>query len=71
VALIVGLKHLDKTPVIYNAEVVWGHPSGSVEADILTGPVEFSAERLEEIVERLPELLAGLQRAIRRGHPAT
>ena len=70
VALEISLKHLHKAPTIESADVVWGHPSGGVEASILSAPVDFSMERLVSLVEQLPDLLIGLQRAIRRGHPA-
>jgi hypothetical protein len=71
VALDVSVKHSHKTPVIDAAEVAWGHPSAEIEADILMAPVEYSAERLDEIVGQLPELFDGLQRAILRGCPET
>ena len=69
VALSVSLKHLHKTPSIVSAEVVWGHPSGYVEASVLPASVEFSSDRLERLIERLPELFTALKQAIRRGRP--
>ena len=70
VALVIALKHLSGSPIIDCADVVWGHPSGRIEVDILPAPVDFSGERLMDLIERLPDLLAGLQRALRRGRPA-
>ncbi|WP_342724757.1 hypothetical protein AAFG07_38215 [Bradyrhizobium sp. B097] len=67
-ALLVSLKHLHKTPSLDSAEVVWGHP-GYIEASVLPACVEFSADRLAELIERLPSLFTALKQAIRRGHP--
>jgi hypothetical protein len=69
VALSLSLKHLHKSPLIDSADVVWGHPSGYVEASVLPAPVEFSSDRLAELIERLPELFTALKQAIRRGRP--
>ena len=69
VALSVSLKHLHQTPLIDSADVVWGHPRGYVEASVLPASVEFSSDRLVELVERLPELFIALKQAIRRGRP--
>lgn len=70
IALTVNLKHLNHPmPLIESADVVWGHPSGCVEASLLTAPVEFSPERLAEVVGRLPDLFAALKQAVRRGRP--
>jgi hypothetical protein len=71
VALSVGLSRLDKTPMIFSADVAWGSPSGHVEASLLAEPVVFSAENLEQVVSRLPELFTALQRALMRGRPST
>jgi len=70
VALGIALKHLNARPIIDSVDVVWGHPSGRLEADILPAPVDFSGERLTDLIGRLPDLLAGLERALRRGRPA-
>ncbi len=69
VALSASLKRLHKTPSIDSADVVWGHPSGYVEASVLPASVEFSSDRLVELIERLPELFTALKQAIRRGRP--
>jgi hypothetical protein len=69
VALDVGLAHLDTTPLIHWADVVWGSPHAHVEAHLFPEPVVFSEENLGEVLRRLPELLAALQEALRRGRP--
>ncbi|MDX3970107.1 MAG: hypothetical protein QHD01_26385 [Bradyrhizobium sp.] len=69
VALSVSLKHLDKSPSLHSADVVWGHPSGYVEASLLPTSVEFSPNHLAKVIEGLPELFTALKQAIRRGRP--
>jgi hypothetical protein len=68
-AMSVSLKHLRKTPSIDSADVVWGHPGGYVEASLLSASIEFSSDRLAELIERLPELFTALKQAIQRGRP--
>jgi len=68
-ALEVSLKHVNKAPSLVSADVVWGHPSGYVEASVLPECVEFSPDHLAELSKRLPELFAALKQAIRRGRP--
>ena len=46
VALVVSIKHLNRTPMIDSAEVVWGN--GRVELAVLADPVEFSAANLDQ-----------------------
>ena len=70
VALSVSLKHVHKTPSIDSADIVWGYPSGYVEANVVPVSVEFSPDRLVELIERLPELFTALKEAIRRGQPS-
>jgi len=69
IAFSVSLKHLNKTPSIDSADVVWGHPSGYIEASLLPASVEFSSDSLAKVDEGLPELFGALQQAIRRGRP--
>ena len=68
-ALSVSLKHLHKTPSIDSADVVWGHPGGYIEASVFPASVEFSTDRVVELIKRLPELFIALKQAIRRGRP--
>src|SRR5438132_11169374 len=44
VALFVSLCHLGTEPMIDSADVVWGHPSGHLEASLLEGRIMISAE---------------------------
>ncbi|WP_407167342.1 hypothetical protein [Bradyrhizobium sp. ORS 111] len=69
VALSVSLKHLHKAPSLVHADVVWGHPSGYIEASVLPACVEFSRDRLADLIKRLPELFTALKQALRRGQP--
>lgn len=71
IALSVSLKHLDKTPSLASADVMWGHPSGYIEASLFPESVEFSPDSLAEAIEGLPELFTALKQAIRRGRPLT
>lgn len=66
-ALSVSLNHLQKAPSLVSAEVVWGN--GYIETCVLPASVEFSADHLAELIERLPELFTALKQAIRRGTP--
>ncbi|NMO18149.1 hypothetical protein HPC49_14170 [Pyxidicoccus fallax] len=69
VALELSVKHLDREPLIDAAIVGWGHPSDHVEADLVVEPVAFSEEQLRRVLDRLPELIAALRRALHRGRP--
>jgi hypothetical protein len=66
-ALEISLKHVQKAPSIVSAEVVWGHPSGYIEASVLPASVAFSLENLAELIKRLPALFSALKLAVRRG----
>jgi len=68
-ALSVSLNHLHKAPSLTDADVVWGHPSGYVEASVLPARVEFSHDQLADLIKRLPELFTALKQAIQRGRP--
>ena len=68
VALCIDIHHMHATPTI-QADVVWGHPSGRIEAELFDGPVAATVKRTEEVVSRVPELIAALQGALRRGFP--
>ena len=64
VALLVSVTGLDASARL-SAQVVWGQPSGRVEAH-----VEFQAGDLPALHAALPGLLASLQQAASRGAPA-
>ena len=74
VAFTITLCHLDRQPRLA-ADVCWGHPSGHVEAS-LSGqdgssdrwPVAHN-ERIDELVEKAPQLLHAFEQAAQRGHP--
>lgn len=71
VALIIGVMHLTTEPVICEAEVVWGHPSGRVEIDLLGDTdVPYADMQIAVVEDRLDELVAALRGALRRGKPA-
>ncbi len=67
VALTVGVSHLDTTPLLCAADVVWGQPEGRVEASLLREPIICSVTALDEVVGRMPELLTAMTRAVERG----
>ena len=64
VALLVSVTGLDASARL-SAQVVWGQPSGLVEAH-----AELDAGDLPALHAALPRLLAGLQQAASRGAPA-
>ena len=64
VALLVSVTGLDAGARL-SAQVVWGQPSGLVEAQ-----AEFQAGDLPALHAALPGLLASLQQAASRGAPA-
>jgi len=68
VALCIDIREMHSAPTI-EAAVVWGHPSGQVEAELFDGPVAATVKHTEEVVSRLPDLIAALQGALRRGFP--
>lgn len=73
VALVVSLCHLDRQPKL-NVDVVWGHPSGYVEIAFSSASSSedwplVTSELVREVRVRLPEFIAALQIAVRRGHP--
>ena len=69
VTLAVTLRDREGTPTIQSAEVVWGHPSGHIEAQIEPPCGELTPELIEQVADGLPELFAALRQAIRRGRP--
>lgn len=68
VGLCVEIFHVRSSPVIH-ADVVWGHPSGQFEAELFDGPIAATAQRIDEVISRLPELISALRRALHRGCP--
>ena len=71
VALIIEVMHLTTEPKLCGAAVVWGHPSGAVEADLLDrGLVPYSEASIAIVEESLDDLTAALRKALRRGKPS-
>ena len=52
---------------VTSLEVCWGHPSGDLELDILSNPIDLNDEALERIVGELPWLQTALKAAVTRG----
>jgi hypothetical protein len=69
VALGVGLQDLTANPII-DADVCWGHPSGHVEAEFSSEPIEVSEQVLIDLYADLPRLYVSLIEAIKRGEPS-
>ncbi len=71
VALIIEVMHLTTEPKFSGAAVVWGHPSGTVEAALLDRDLVPYSEASITIVEKgLDDLAAALRKAMRRGAPS-
>lgn len=71
VALTISLSNLAAIPKIH-ADVCWGHPSGSLEAEfpINSGlSIEASDENLVKLYQNLPRLYEALFEALRRRKP--
>jgi hypothetical protein len=75
VALIIELCYLTTTPRIMG-EVVWGHPSGQLEAEFRDKYVtsaewpEAKPETIEELREFFPNLVRAFVSAVERGVPS-
>lgn len=70
VCLDVSLWHLTTNPKIA-AGVIWGHPSGYLEAEFSEKPVEVSDQILEDLYKDLPRLYEALFEALKRRKPAS
>jgi hypothetical protein len=73
VALVISACHLDRQPRL-NAEVVWGNPSGHVEAELSSASSSdnwplATSEWVGQLRLKLPHLVAVLRTAAQRGHP--
>jgi hypothetical protein len=69
VVLEIVISQLKSTPVI-EADVIWGHPSGYIEMEILPKPVPIDVEVLGAIERDLSRLIRTLRAAIERGKPS-
>ena len=64
-ALLIGMMHLTTEPLICEACVEWsqgGHPD--IHIELLSEPLPFSAESIDQIASRLTELLSVFRRAL-------
>jgi len=68
VALQVEVCHLATTPKLM-ADVVWGHPSGEVEAAFSQNRPEATSETVQELHRAFPTLLQAFRIAVRRATP--
>jgi hypothetical protein len=70
VALVVSVMHITTGPLLQSADVVWGHPSGAIEAELsdLRG-LPYTHEIADSVQERLPILVEALELALERGGP--
>jgi len=70
VALTIEVMHLTTEPKIFGADVVWGHPSGTIEAELFdSDPVPYSEANIAAVEEGLDDLVAALREALKRGRP--
>lgn len=70
VALSINLAHLSSRPQLSSADVCWGHPSGYVEADLISEPLDLSEAVVERVKAELPTLEAALKAAVARRIPS-
>ena len=47
-----------------SADVSWGHPSGEFEDEVFENPVEVTAENINIIKKRLPDMVLKLREAL-------
>jgi hypothetical protein len=65
----ISVWHLTTAPELAEAHVVWNHPSGACEIDLVESPVPYSAEALAAVEGQLGELVEAVRRAVARGKP--
>lgn len=71
VALIIEVMDLATEPKLCDAMVIWGHPSGTVEADLLDRDhMPYSEASIAIVEEGLDDLVAALRAPLRRGAPS-
>jgi hypothetical protein len=70
VDLVVSLTEVSTTPRIVSADVCWGHPSGRIELEVFSEPVDLTEEALATLEQELPRLGSALKAALRRGRPS-
>lgn len=70
VDLCLHFMHMPTDAKIASADVVWGHPSGHIEAELPVNSMPVSEGSLQEIEVGLPTLAEALRNALRRGKPS-
>jgi hypothetical protein len=70
VALSIDLAYLTSQPQLTGADVCWGHPSGCLEAELTSGPLDLTEAVVEQVKAGLPTLEAALKAAVARGTPS-
>ena len=70
VSLIIEITDLMTEPKLCDAMVVWGHPSGTIEAELFDERLPYNESTIAIVDERLDELVAALREALRRGAPS-
>lgn len=69
VALSIGIARLTTRPQLMTLDVCWGHPSGHLEIDLVSSPIDLDDDALERIADALPALADALKIAVARGRP--
>jgi hypothetical protein len=70
VALVISAYHITTNPQLESVDVVWGHPSGAIEAELSDLSHRPYTEGIAtSVLDRLPSLIEGLEEALARGHP--
>jgi len=69
VALSITIAYLTTRPKLYTLDVCWGHPSGFLEIDLLSDPVDLDDDAIRRIEAALPQLEVALKAAVARGRP--
>ena len=69
VALSINVAHLTTHPKLTSLDVCWGHPSGTLEIDVLADRIDLDDAALERILAELPRLASALRSAVVRGRP--
>jgi hypothetical protein len=67
--LSVGIRNCSGNPQI-TANVVWGHPTGQVEAEFSSSGMALTDEMLEGLVDKMPLLYEAFEKAMQRGRPS-
>lgn len=69
VGLEIGLAHIRSSPEFCVADVCWGAPEGTIEAELDVRGHPYTGESIEDVHAGLTYLLDALARALARGKP--